>query len=103
MQLGVALNIWKSSTIWLRSSLWSSGSHAVATDDPASDTPLSEIAMGQIVVMLEDRGLELIVEDRLDTLMGGGELELELIVEDRLDTLMGGGELELEVTVTLGV
>jgi hypothetical protein len=63
----------------LNQSLWSSGSHAVAIDDP--DTPLSEIAGGKVVVMPEDRGLELIVDD----------------------TLMGGGELELEVTVTLGV
>ena len=56
--------------------------------------------MGKIAVMPEDRELELPegMTDKPVTKVGG-----TVIVEDRLDTLMGGGELGLEVTVTLGV
>ena len=54
--------------------------------------------------MLEGGGLELTegVADKPVTMPGILELEGTIIVENRLDAILGGAELELEVTVNLG-
>jgi len=72
-----------------------------------SETRLSREGVATIAVMLEGGGLELPegVADKAVTMLKDGILELEstVIVEDRLDAILGGEEvLELEVTVTLG-
>jgi len=90
--------------IWLRSSVLTPDSMIVS--EIISETRLSRKGVVTIAVMLEGGGLELPgVADKAVTMLKDGILELEstVIVEDRLDAILGGGEvLELEVTVTLG-